>query len=142
MEDKIPEKRQTTIMALREKFVDKIVEIFIGGLLFLGAFGALEAFLADYKREKMEDKFDSKMADEHNFAIKREGEMLEKIAKLEQEIEQLKNKKSNSPPPPLLFSPPPVQTTPDFVVPNTLNPVQQRLDWQNKHEKSYKDFRK
>lgn len=137
----------------KEKFAEGLVSTLIMGILAVAGFGLVEAYLSDYRRDKLRDEMSQKMLDQHNDGVKREGEILERLAKLEQicklqsdALASFRTRLASSltvPPPP----PPPLSTTPPDPLEEwrklpRLDPSQQRLDWQDKNQRKYFDVQK
>lgn len=118
---------------IKEKFFEGVIGAVVTAVLFMAGFGVLEAYTSDYKRDKLRDELKQTIVDNYNDTVKREGQLLEKIAKLEKERQVLKPVKI-----PDVFMAPPLVVDPISPEQN-INPVQQRLDYQNNNTKKYKD---
>ena len=127
----------TRLSWLRDKFIEGTVNVVVTGLLFLAGFGALEAYMADARREKLRDDLVKVMTDERNATVKREADLLERITSLEHG--------RNVPAEPALVgptfmpAPSPVPTAP-ISTPALVSPTRSHLDWVDKHSRTYSQF--
>lgn len=152
---------------LKEKIVETLISTVMVGILAIAGFGLVEVYLSDYRREKLKDEIMKKLVDDHNETIKREGEVLEKMANLEhicgKQVEAIDNLQKKVAELKKLSLPVMAFPRPNFEEPVTdlqkldqeaikeinewqkkprLNPAQQRLDWQNKFEQKYDSVKK
>ena len=109
---------------IKEKTAEAIVNAVVLGMIMLIGYGVLQAFIGDSKIEKATDALRKEMVDAHNSAVQREGELLSKLAKLQEQVDKIKK-------PDGLPSLPAAQEAP--------NPAQQQIDFTIRNQKRYKD---
>ena len=75
----------------------------------------------------------------HNDTIKREGDLLAKLAALQEQVDGMKKPSSPSELPPVLFNQAAPTAAPSMVPNPAPNPAQQQLDFMTRNQKRYKD---
>lgn len=85
----------------KEKFVESLVGVVCMGVVGLIGFAFVQAYLGDYKFEKMKSEFRSEMRKMKNDAVEREADIMKAI----QEIKDKQADAPQIPPPPALGSP-------------------------------------
>jgi hypothetical protein len=122
---------------IKEKTAEAVVNTVVLGMVMLIGYGILQAFIGDSKLEKTVATLRKEIVDTHNDTIKREGELLAKLAALQEQVDRMA--KPSGPPnpselPPILFNQM-VPTAPSMAP----NPAQQQLDFMTRNQKRYKD---
>ena len=139
---------------LKEEFAKAVVGAILLGILMVAGFGLVEAYLSDYRRERLRDEINKTLVDNHNDEIKREGELLERTAKLEKVVAQQAaliaqlSQRPALPDFPTIPQPERSHTENEKIAKEVedwrklprLDPSQQRLDWQDKNVKKYNDM--
>ena len=124
---------------IKEKTAEAVVNTVVLGMVMLIGYGILQAFIGDSKLEKATATLRKEIVDTHNDTIKREGDLLAKLAALQEQVDGMKKPSSPSELPPVLFNQAAPTAAPSMVPNPAPNPAQQQLDFMTRNQKRYKD---
>jgi cytochrome bd-type quinol oxidase subunit 1 len=74
---------------LKEKTAEAVVNALMAGFILLVAWAILQAFLGDYRTEKIKDEVKREMVEKHNDAVSREADLLKRIEALAGAVDDL-----------------------------------------------------
>jgi hypothetical protein len=113
---------------IKEQSAIAVINAITIALVGLIGYGILQSFIGDVKLDRMSSMLRQEMIDKHNESIRREGELLAKIAELQQTVQA----RPVQPPQHETKKMEPLEPTVEMP-----NPAQQRLDFENRHRLMY-----